>query len=165
MSRSGAVPSLTIRAERTVGPIFLGANLAAGFPAYVGQHEASFSLGIARLLRSGGCLRADFAEDANASADCDARLALLGGIDAGIAILHYDAPPELSADSDAVLYWGPLVRGRVAFRATWPTPSGKEIGVTVGGGVAVVSARYITTASGDGVRLEPELDIAGIIGF
>lgn len=165
VDRSGAVPSLTIRAQRTLGPFFVGANLAAGFPVYVGQHEASLSLGLARTLRESRCTRTDFDPGADVEQDCDARLALLGGIDAGVAFLYYDAPPELSASSDAVLYWGPLARARAAFRATWPTPNGKELGVMIGAGVAVVSARYMSTASGTGVRLEPEVDIAGVIVF
>jgi hypothetical protein len=155
MSRSGAVPSLTVRAQRSFGTIFVGANLAAGFPVYVGQHEASLSIGVARVVRDRHCV-----EDR-----CDARLTVLGGVDAGITILHYDAPPDLPASSDALLYWGPLARARAAFRATWPTPSGKEIGITVGAGLAAVSARYMSTASGDGLRVEPELDVAGVVGF
>jgi hypothetical protein len=161
MSRTGAVPSMVIRVQRDVGPVYIGANLAGGLPAYLGQHEASLSLGLSHAVRDGRCIRADL----DADEQCDARLVLLGGIDAGITLFHFDAPPELSSDSDALLYWGPLGRARVAFRATWTTPTGKEIGVTVGAGVAAVWARYMTTATGSGVRVEPELDMACTIGF
>ncbi len=165
MQRSGAVPSMTIRAQRSLGAAFIGANLAAGFRVYVGQHEASLSVGVAHELRSGRCVRVDFARDVDADPECDASIELLGGIDAGVGILHYDAPPELSSSSNAVLYWGPLARARVALRAMWPMPTGKQLGFTIGAGVATVSARYTSTATGTGVRLEPELDIAGVIGF
>jgi hypothetical protein len=47
------------------------------------------------------------AEEPDADEQCDARFVLSGGIDAGIALFHFDAPPELSASSDALLYWGP----------------------------------------------------------
>ncbi len=161
MSRSGAAPSIVARIQRTLGPVFIGANLAAGLPAYLGEHEASVAIGLAHTLREGRCIR-DLDSD---NEQCDARLVLLGGVDAGVALFFYDAPPELSASSDAVFYWGPLARARAAFRATWPTPNGQQIGVTVGVGVAAVSARYMTTASGSGVRIEPGVDVAGVIAF
>ena len=161
MSRSGAAPSIVARIQRTLGPVFVGANLAAGLPAYVGEHEASLSAGLAHTVRDGRCIR-DLDDD---SEQCDARLVVMGGVDAGVALFFYDAPPELSASSDAVFYWGPLARARAAFRATWPTPNGQQLGVTIGVGVAAVSARYMTTATGTGVRIEPSVDIAGVIGF
>jgi hypothetical protein len=169
MSRSGVVPSLTIRAQRTLGPVYVGANLAAGFPVYAGQHEVSLSVGVARTLRAGHCRRGALDPDSGdgtfGDLDCDAQIDLLGGVDAGITLLHFDAPPELSATDDALLYWGPLGRARAAVRATWATPTGKQLGVTAGVNFAVTSAHYMTTATGTGVRLEPSLDVAGVIGF
>ncbi len=109
----------------------------------------------------GRCMRAALDADVH----CDARVVLLGGIDTGVALVAYDAPPELSSTDDALLYWGPLGRARVAVRASWPTPSGNELGVTVGAGLAITSAHYMTTASGTGLRLEPELDVSAAIGF
>jgi hypothetical protein len=166
MSRSGVVPSLTIRAQRTLGAVYVGANLAAGFPVYAGQHEASLSIGVVRTLRAGHCRRGALDPDGSfGDLDCDAQLDLLAGVDAGVALLHFDAPPELSSTDDALLYWGPLGRARAAVRATWATPTGKQLGVTAGVNFAVTSAHYMTTATGTGVRLEPSLDVAGVIGF
>ncbi|MFN0252927.1 MAG: hypothetical protein ACKV2T_38995 [Kofleriaceae bacterium] len=169
VSRSGVVPSLTIRTQRSFGGLFVGANLAAGLPAYAGQHEASLSVGHAWTLREGDCRRGPLDPDSDdgtfGDLDCDAQVDFLGGVDAGVVLLHFDAPPELSATDDALLYWGPLARARAAVRATWSTPAGKQLGVTAGLNLAVTSAHYMTTATGTGLRLEPSLDVAAAIGF
>jgi hypothetical protein len=159
--RNGVAPSVFLRAQRRLGVAYLGINVVGGLPAYFSQLEASIAAGFVHTIREGRCVRADL----DADEQCDARLLFLGGIDAGIAMFYFDAPPEMSSTSDGLVYWGPLVRARGAFRATWPTPSGKQLGFTIGAGVAFARAYYLSDATGDDVRIEPEIDIAGVIVY
>lgn len=148
MDRGGVVPTVSIRAQRRFGSVLVGGYLGAGMPAWYGQHELSGSIDFERVLR---------APDEETDT---ARLSLTAGLDAGVAMLFYDAPPELSASSDALMYWGPLARARLQLHALWPTPIGKLVGVVVGVGVAASRSHYISTASGTGVRLEPGVEVA-----
>src|SRR5690349_21031040 len=100
--RSAVVPSLAIRAERKLGHrVYVGGFLAAGMPAYFGQHELAVSADVEQVLREQPCVELDA---------CDARISLTFGGDLGVAMVLYDAPPETPASSDALLYWGPLAR-------------------------------------------------------
>lgn len=161
ISRAGAVPSLGVRTRRAFDRVHVGANLAAGFPAWYGQHELSLTAELVHTVREARCSRSTL----EAAVECDARLDLSGGIDGGIAMLYFDAPPELSSSSNAVVYWGPLGRARVALRATWPMANETEIGVSIGGGLALASAHYTDPTPARGVRLEPTLEIGGVVGF
>jgi len=151
--RVGVVPSVGVRVEHRLGPVFVGGAIAAGFPAYFGQHEAAASVDREHVLRSPTCDRVA------AIGDCPARISIDAGIDAGMAMLFYDAPPELPAASDGLLYWGPFARARIQLRATWATPNDRAVGIVVGLGLAASRAHYMSTDGGTGVRAEPSIEL------
>lgn len=144
-AREGIVPSVTVRVARrlrSAPSTHLGVAVAAGAPAYYGRHELAVM--VDRELVLGEV----------------PRVSLSLGVDAGVGMTFADAPPELPATSDALLYWGGFVRALAALRIEWETPNGKLVGVAIGGGAGASEARYLTTATGRGLRVEPILDVA-----
>jgi hypothetical protein len=137
--RDGLVPAFGARALRRVGPVHVGGSIGAGFPAWYAKADAAVSIDHETVRR--------------------ARWALTTGLDAGVGLFYFDAPPETPPSSDALIYWGPLVRARVQLHVLTMLPSSRAIGVVVGANAAVTAARYTGTASDSGVRLEPELEV------
>jgi len=154
MNRRAVVPSMAVRLERRLGPLHVGGVIGAGLPAYYGQHELALAADVERVVRDRRC--GAWSDDDPCTA---ARVVLAAGIDLGLGLLFYDAPPETASGSDAVLYWGPLGRARAQLRVLWPTPNGKELGVVVGVDLSVSSSHYMSTATGTGTRLEPGLEL------
>jgi hypothetical protein len=147
--RVGIAPAILVRATHRLGPLHVGGTLGAGFPAYYGQHEASLALQYEHAL--GRC--------------ADPCRRIITGADLGIAMLFHDAPPESSASSEALLYYGPLARARVELRTTWETPTGKQIGFTIGLALGATRATYMTTTEGTSMRLEPSATIGLALGL
>ena len=137
--RDGVVPAFGVRALRRVGPVHVGGSIGGGLPAWYGKADAALSIDHETVRGR--------------------RWALTTGLDAGVGLFYFDAPPETPPSSDALIYWGPLVRARLQLHVLTMLPSSRAIGVVVGANAAVTSARYMSPASGTGVRLEPELEV------
>ena len=141
-TREGIVPAFGVRALRRVGAFELGGMISAGVPAYYGKTEAALSLDHEEVI-SDGSTRVTFAT----------------GVDAGVGLLYFDAPPETPAMSDALIYWGPLARARLQLHVLDVLPNRRAVGLVVGANAAITSARYMSPSSGAGLRLEPELEV------
>lgn len=158
--REGLVPALSVRALRRLGALQLGGTLGAGFPAWYGKAEASISLDLERVLASPRCeLVRESADDLGRQECSGARWSLVSGFDTGVGLFYFDAPPETSPSSNALIYWGPLVRARLQLHVVDVLANARGVGLVVGANAGVTSARYTSTASGAGVRLEPELEL------
>lgn len=138
--RAGLVPALGIRALRRIGSVQLGGTIGGGFPAYYGKADAALSIDYVVAL--GG-----------------ERLQLATGLDAGVGLLYAGAPPETSASSNALIYWGPLARARVQLHVLDILPNGRAVGLVAGVNAAITSAHYMSTADDTGLRLEPEVEV------
>jgi hypothetical protein len=145
MGRGGGVPAIGVRIAHRAGPGYLGVVVGAGAPAYYGQHQLGVALGVDRELRG--------------RRDGGARVVAGLGLELGGAFTFIAAPPETSADSDAVIYWSRYVRARASAAWLWLTPSGKELGLVVAAGFAAARASYTTTANGVDRRYEPSVEI------
>lgn len=156
--RRGVVPSLAIRAERRLGPVFFGGTLGAGLPAWYGRDELSGSADIERVLSDASCelIRVD-REDLGHEECTGSRIALGIGLDAGLGVFYYDAPPMQEGPPKGLLYAGPLVRARVELHTLDVDPSGRMVGVVIGAGLAAVAATYDPGRRGS--RLEPSLAV------
>lgn len=87
------------------------------------------------------------------------RISIGAGVDAGIAMYYFDAPPMMEGPSNALMYWGPLGRARLQFRTLAPQRFG-DLGVVVGIGTAFSSAHYMSTETGGtGTRIEPSFEV------
>jgi len=134
--RDGFVPAIGVRALRRVGSLQLGGSIGAGFPAWYGKAEAVLSVDHERVL---------------AEQHRGARWSVSAGLDGGVGLLYAGAPPETSASSNALMYWGPLVRARFQLHVLDVLPSSRAIGLVVGANAAFTAARYMSTATGTGV--------------
>jgi hypothetical protein len=156
--REAIVPAVGARIERRVGPIYLGGAFSAGFPAWYGKTEAALSIDHELVLADPRCevVPGDFIGEQRCHG---ARWSIDAGVDAGVGLLYFDAPPETAAASDALIYWGPAARGRLQLHVLDVFPRSRAVGLVVGANVAITSARYMSPGSGTGVRLEPELEL------
>jgi hypothetical protein len=156
--RGALVPALAVRALRDVGAVQLGASLGAGWPAWYGKADAALAIDHERVLAVPHCeLVAD--EGIGHEACRGARWSIAVGLDAGVGLFYYDAPPETPPSSDALLYWGPLARARLQLHVVDVLQARRAIGLVVACNAAITTARYMSTASGTGVRFEPELEV------
>jgi hypothetical protein len=142
MTRDGVVPAMSARVERRIGNLYVGGTFGGGMPAWYGKAEALGSIDCEHVLSDG-----------------DARWAFDAGMDAGVGLLYFDAPPETSPTDNALLYWGPLARARLQLHVMQVMPNARAVGLVVGASTAVTSARYMSPGSGTGLRLEPELEL------
>jgi hypothetical protein len=158
--REGFVPAASMRALRRVGALDVGGTITAGFPAFYGRAEAAFSVDHEHVLARPTCVHVSDGSDAIGHEVCrGARWSIAGGLDAGVGLLYAGAPPETPASSDALIYWGPVARARLQLHVLDVLPSSRAVGLVVGANAAITSARYTSTASGTGVRFEPELEV------
>lgn len=141
-TRDGVVPAFGVRALRRIGAFEVGGMFSAGIPAYYGKTEAALSLDHEEVISDHGT-----------------RVSFATGVDAGVGLLYFDAPPETPAMSDALIYWGPVARARFQLHVLDVLPNRRAVGLVVGANAAVTSARYMSPASGTGMRLEPELEV------
>ena len=158
MTRDGLVPAMTVRAERRAGTLQIGGTFSAGFPAWYGKTDAALSLDYEVPLADRTCTILPN-DDIGAQHCSGARWAIAAGVDAGVGLLYFDAPPETSSNGDALIYWGPLARVRLQLHVLDVLPSSRAVGLVVGANAAVTSARYMSPGSGSGIRLEPELEL------
>jgi len=142
MSRDGLVPSVAVRAERRVGELSIGGTLGAGAPAWYGKTDAALSIDHEHVLATG-----------------DARWSIDVGLDAGVGLLFFDAPPETPSTGNALIYWGPFARTRVQLHVLDVLPNTRAVGLVIGANAGITSARYMSPGSGAGLRLEPELEV------
>jgi len=158
--RRGVVPDLAVRAQRAYGNFLIGGTIGAGFPAFYGHHEASASIDLDHVLRRPFC---ELVPDDDASIPtqhCDGlRWSVGAGIDSGVGMFYFDAPPETSSSSDALLYWGPFARVRLQVHALSVLSTGRAVGLVFGISLAVANARYMTTGTDVGIRLEPAAEL------
>jgi hypothetical protein len=158
--RVGLVPNLVIRAERRIGPLFVGGTIGVGFPAWYGEHEAELSIDVEHVISEPRCM---LAHDGNRLGSETCRglgISISAGADAGIGLYYYDAPPMMEAPTDALMYWGALARARVQLHVLNVHSFGRPLGLVIGAGAAVSSARYLSTPTpGTGVRCEPSVEI------
>lgn len=161
-ARTGVVPSLDARVMRRVGRFHLGGVIGGGFPAFYGRADAALSADIDRELSRPSCeiVRSEPGDLVGSERCTGAHWLVSAGLDAGLGMYYFDAPPETASSSDALLYWGPLVRARVQLHALDVLDNGHAVGVVFGAHAALRSAHYMSTASGTGTRLEPGLDVA-----
>ena len=158
MTRGGLVPAMSVRAERRAGPLHIGGTLGAGFPAWYGKTDAALSLDYEAALADRTCTMIPN-DDIGEQRCTGARWLIDAGVDAGIGLLYFDAPPETPSSGNALVYWGPLARARVQLHVLDVLPSTRAVGLVVGANAAVTSARYMSPGSGTGLRLEPELEV------
>ena len=142
MTRDAIVPALGIRAEKRFGSVMVGGTVGAGFPAWYGKTDAALSIDHERVLSDG-----------------DVRWSIAIGLDAGIGVYYFNAPPETEASDNALIYWGPLARARVQLHVLDVLPNTRALGLVVGANAGVTSARYTSPAAGAALRFEPELEV------
>jgi hypothetical protein len=162
-TRDGFVPAVGARFERRIGRgdadeprrvgWLVGGAMSAGFPAYYGKTEAVLS--IDREL----VVIADDSRTRNDGSAGGTRWLVAAGVDAGVGLLYFDAPPETPSMDDALVYWGPLARARLQLHVLDVLPNTRAVGLVVGANAAITSARYMSPSSGTGLRLEPELEL------
>jgi hypothetical protein len=160
---SAYASSLVTRVEHTTGRWFLGAVIAIGVPRVTSQGETSISGGFRHVLRDGVCLRGLTTE-----VHCGPTLRLDYALDFGVTMLM---PTMWGADrtgEDGLVYYGPAARPRVSYHASWPTRSGKQLGLTATLGLAAVYGSNMAMEAADrraSFRLEPSLELGGTIRF
>jgi hypothetical protein len=156
--REAVVPAFGARFEHRVGAFYLGGGFTAGFPGWYGRTEAALSVDHERVLAKPTC--EVVSNDWIGEQHCHgARWSLAIGADAGVGLLYFDAPPETPAISDAVIYWGPLARARVQLHVLDLVAGARAVGLVLGVNLAVTSARYMSPSAGNGIRLEPEIEL------
>ena len=157
-ARDGLVPAVGVRFERRIGRDegadhggwLVGGAMSAGVPAYYGKTEAVLSVDREVVIADGS---------KRPGGDGGTRWLVAAGVDAGVGLLYFDAPPETPAHDDALIYWGPLARARVQLHVLDVLLTTRAVGLVVGANAAVTSARYMSPSAGTGLRLEPELEV------
>ena len=153
-TRDGVVPALGGRVLRRVGRLLLGGSFGAGMPAWYGKAELAASVDIEQVLAQPSCTLITAGPDDIGRRECRGyRWSIDTGLDAGIGLFYFDAPPMLEAPGDELLYWGPLARARVQLHVLSPLASGRALGFVAGIAAAVTSAHYMSTQD-TGVRVD-----------
>ncbi|MFN0252928.1 MAG: hypothetical protein ACKV2T_39000 [Kofleriaceae bacterium] len=157
---SAYASSLVTRIEHATGRWFVGAVIAIGVPRVMSQAESSISGGFHHVLRDGVCVRGPTTQ-----LHCGPTLRLDYALDFGVTMVM---PQIWGAGGADFLYYGPAVRPRVSYHASWPTRSGKEIGFAATLGLAAVYGTNMAMETVDrrsAFRLEPSLELGGTIRF
>jgi hypothetical protein len=158
---SAFVSSLVARIEHSTGRWFYGAVLGMGVPPRTGQSECSIAGGVRQTLRDGACIRGPQGTQLH----CGPTLRLDYAMEMGVTMIA-----SASEENRALPYYGPMIRPRVSFHATWPMRSGNQIGLTALVGLASVFASNAVVSDPMDerratFRLEPSLELGGSIRF